>query len=595
MTEIYIFEPRGNDAEQNLTDYIEAAKSLPFMPSSGFKWDENAWDLSKFLGQKPGRARKANFQGLNGIFLEFAKAFTAHRIGGTLGRSKNIAYYTRVLPRFREIQEEASTMGLSSPTQLSLDVFDAVSTVLKDRAKSTQGAQHTLLALETIYTALSNAGILRVPFEWKPNHGHKFSNRNRITTVKARRAITEGEIDKLAEAFRKASTPREIIVSSVMTLLCCFPARVTEVLLLPADAEAVEHPGGGLRAGIRWQPLKGGEPQVKYIPNAMLPVAQKALQNIKEVTEPARQAAREIASGSDAFKAPRGFPILDKETGLTYERALCVVFRGQMATDKSAGTPRIVGINATQIAEALHRLKKQNDRPPIPGIFESIGIIEPTDPDLDITTHMCRHYLNTIANKSDVPQSDIALWSGRKLMTQNSAYDHETAEDLFVRIKAARNPEKLPVIPIEDQETWSLSVIKEAAHTTEFGYCLQSLRQDPCHMFGRCLNCTSLVCIKGATQKLENIKAELDRTLQLRELARERVARGMKVLDAWMTGYDAKVERLTQLITALERDDIADGTPITLAKVSGKALPQYDPIAIGKSQVRKRRQLARKR
>ena len=78
MTEIYIFEPRGDDAQQNLTDYIEAAKSLPFMPSSGFEWDESAWDLSKFLGQKPGRASKANFQGLNGIFLEFAKAFTAH-------------------------------------------------------------------------------------------------------------------------------------------------------------------------------------------------------------------------------------------------------------------------------------------------------------------------------------------------------------------------------------------------------------------------------------------------------------------------------------------------------------------------------------
>lgn len=591
MAEIYIFKPRGDDADANLVDYIEAAKTLPFMPSAGFDWEDKSWDISKFLVQKPGKTNKATFTGLSGIYLDFAKAFTAHRIGGSLGRSKDISYYTRVIPRFREISSEASIAGMTSPTQLSLDIFDNVAADLKSKTQSAQGAQFKILALGTIHSALSDAGILRVPFEWIPSHENRHSNRNRINSEKSRRSIEEGEIEILAEAFRRATTSREIITSSVMALLCCFPARVTEVLLLPVDAEATAHPGGGLRSGIRWRPLKGGEPQVKYIPDAMLPVAQLALQKLREVTEPARQAAREIISGSSIYPTPAGFPVLDEQSGLTYDQALCVVFRGQMGLEKSNQSTTIHGISATQIGHALHRVQKNLDFPATPGIFETIGIIGPDDRDLNITTHMCRHYLNTIANKSDVPQADIALWSGRKMMTQNSAYDHETVEDLFRRIKAARNTGTLPVIPIEDQETWSLSIIKETAHTTEFGYCLQSLRQDPCHMFGKCLNCTSLVCIKGATQKLENIKAELDRTIKLRDLARERIARGMKVLNTWMTGCDAKIERLTKLISALERDDIEDGTPISLAQVAGGALPQYDPIGIGKSQVVTKRKL----
>lgn len=585
MTEIYIFKPRGDDADANLADYIKAAKALPFMPSAEFEWDDVSWDISSFTTQKLGRRSKATFTGLSGIYLEFSKAFIAHRIGGTLGRSKDISYFTRAIPRFRELSAVANETGIISPTQLSLELFDSVAVALKTQAKSAQGSQFMLLALGAIHKALSDGGILRVPFEWIPTHENRHSNRNRINTQKSRRAIEAGEIETLAEAFRRATTAREIIVSSVMALLCCFPARVTEVLLLPVDAEATTHPGGGLRAGIRWHPLKGGVPQVKYIPDAMLPVAQLALQKLREVTEPARRAARAIMCGSDAYSAPAGFPILDQQSGLTYDRALCVAFRGQMGFEKSIRSSSINAINATQIGEALHRVQKNLNSPAMPSIFETVGIIGPNDPDLDLTSHMCRHYLNTIANKSDVPQADIALWSGRKLMTQNSAYDHETAEDLFKRIKAAHTSGTLPVIPIEDQETWSLSVVKETAHTTEFGYCLQSLRQDPCHMFGKCLNCTSLVCIKGATQKLRHIKAELDRTIQLRDLAKERIARGMKVLDAWMTGYDAKIERLTMLISALERDDIEDGTPISLAQVTGGALRQYDPIGIGKSKI----------
>jgi hypothetical protein len=216
-------------------------------------------------------------------------------------------------------------------------------------------------------------------------------------------------------------------------------------------------------------------------------------------------------------------------------------------------------------------------------IFHSTGALAEHEPAFELTTHMARHYLNNIAQKVNVPQADIALWSGRKLVTQNNAYDHETAEELVARIKSKRGPEKLPVIKIDNRAAWEMSIVKETAHTTQFGWCQQSLRQDPCQMFGQCLNCQHLVCVKGAEGKLANIKSELEREKTLQAAALGKKEQGYPVKDRWLDLFAKKIARLEDLIAILESPDVEDGAAIQNGHAGPELLPQFDMTAFGKS------------
>jgi hypothetical protein len=105
-------------------------------------------------------------------------------------------------------------------------------------------------------------------------------------------------------------------------------------------------------------------------------------------------------------------------------------------------------------------------------------------------------------------------------------------------------------------------------------------------MFGECLNCTHLVCIKGAEAKLANIRRDLERERQLRTRAQDRIAGGLRASARWMENFDRKIARLEQLIAILESDDVLDGSPVLVAKVV--PIPQFDPVEPGKSLVRTR-------
>ena len=352
--------------------------------------------------------------------------------------------------------------------------------------------------------------------------------------------------------------------------------KVQEVLELPVDCDVILDPGDGFQAGLRWWPKKGGAPQVKFVPKAMVPVVEEALTRIKRHTEFARRLARAALDGKIVIdRLPEGWPNFPSAVGLTYDRALMVAHPFMLAGGRDIDYELIEAITYSQIYAALQGLNGK------PAIFETMGVRLPDGSPLVVNTHKPRHYLNTLANKAAVPQADIALWSGRKSLQQNSIYDHETAQELLARIRKARGLDtSLPAIPIVDQSAFDLAQIKETAHTTQFGWCAQSLRQNPCQMFGECLNCTHLVCIKGAEGKLANIRRELERERALREKARERIAAGLRATPRWMGTFDRKIARLEELIRILESDEVIDGSAVLMADVA--LLPQFDPVAPGK-------------
>jgi hypothetical protein len=102
-------------------------------------------------------------------------------------------------------------------------------------------------------------------------------------------------------------------------------------------------------------------------------------------------------------------------------------------------------------------------------------------------------------------------------------------------------------------------------------------------MFGECLNCTNLVCIKGAQGKLDNIKRELERERQLYAKAQERISAGLRASPRRAQLFESKIALLEQLVDILESIEIVEGSPVFMTKMG--ALPQFDPVGPGKDTV----------
>lgn len=578
MGKVLSFRPQSIHASQNFADYVGSAKALPFIRAARFEWGGPVWDLAGLAKpERAGQSPTVNFKGLQGAFGEFARALVAHRIAEAFGNPKQVGRYSKPIARMRDLASSSKALGITHPCDLTLEAFHDTATALGAASKSPYSLGQQTSALKWVYDALEHAAVLNVPFEWEPPGSLRKSARNRIKPEKQGRPLASREIEAIAYAFRNAKTPRDLLMTSILALLCCAPMRIDEVLSLPADCEVLPDPGDGFRGGLRWWPKKGGRPQVKYVPEAMLPVAREALQRIRVLTDPARKAAQRRLDGDQRIKVPKDFPEFCATPRLAYNHALFVVEKGLAHSERDRRPDGVERLTYHQVRRAM-----LGDSGAI-SIFHSTGALAPDEPAFELTTHMARHYLNTLAQQANVPQADIALWSGRKLVTQNNAYDHETAEELVARIKAKRGPERLPSIKIEDRAAWEMSLVKDTAHTTQFGWCQQSLRQDPCQMFGQCLNCQHLVCIKGAEGKLANIKSELDKEKALRDAAFEKKARGYPVKERWLDLFERKIARLEELIGILESEDVADGTAVRNADAGPERLPQFDLIAFGKA------------
>jgi len=417
------------------------------------------------------------------------------------------------------------------------------------------------------------------PYEWTPlkQTVSTEKNKSRIRDETSHKSMTADELDAVTEFFNKAATPQQKLVSSVLTLLCCAPMRIQELLEIPRDADIYLNPGDGYQCGLRWFPKKGGMAQIKYIPESMKPVAKKALKCIKAVTKEAHQIAlqyenMDVAPCKAVAKQFLFFPYINKEETTRISEALFI----QNCTEKGYMTDKVTGftkpLHYHQVLRCIshsHDLKFN--------MFAELGITLKDGSTPDINTHKPRHYLNTIANKSSVPQKDIALWSGRKLATQNEVYDHETPEELITRIKKGLGHDKQTRLPtIVDSNEFDVSKVKEACHTTPAGYCLQSLRQNPCELYGSCLNCRELVCVKGANQKLEHIKKQLEINEQLLVKAKQKIAEGKRINPRWIETYNTTITRLTQLVEILQDDSVEDGSLIRMADVP--KLIQYNKL-----------------
>ena len=443
-------------------------------------------------------------------------------------------------------------------------------------------------------------------------------------------------LDAVARAYRAAENPVDVLITSLCALMCSAPERINEVLLLRADCEHFDVKSDGTSIyGLRFWPSKGADPQIKWLIPTMAGLVQEALKRIRGITDKSRAIARwyeenptrlylsdeirhlrdrvsltlmEVGAvvfqteihrtsvrawcisnnvplfkiGRRAFakfvdvedallaRLPTDFPVADIETKVKYSELLCIAPINFFHPERAVYQGLIGAISTDDINSRLGWRSAYG----VPSVFDKLGLVEDDGSPIRITTHMFRHYLNSLAQSGGMSQIDIAKWSGRKDISQNAAYDHISARDMLAlttetfgggdrAIGSLATLSNTTLIPRDEYANLKL----QTAHTTEFGYCVHDFAMTPCQVHNDCINCNESVCVKGEDVKHANLRRLQEETTQLVSEAER--ARGDEVFGAnrWLVHQKQTLERVNALLEILDNPSVQLGAVIRLTGI----------------------------
>lgn len=231
-------------------------------------------------------------------------------------------------------------------------------------------------------------------------------------------------------------------------------------------------------------------------------------------------------------------------------------------------------------------------------VFDRLGLFEPDGSPIRIRSHQFRHYLNTLAHAGGMSELDIAKWSGRANVQQNSAYNHVSDRDVQARLmslKAGNDDSSAQNLALTRMTLLPRAKFAEmniqAAHTTDFGYCVHDFAMSPCQIHLDCLNCNEHVCVKGDRYGEMNVKAMLLETEVLLAEARAAETDSAYGASRWVEHQQLTLERLTQLVGIADNLSVPHGAIIRPAHINAasrlqqakearKALPHQRTAAL---------------
>lgn len=486
---------------------------------------------------------------------------------------------------------------------------------------------------------------LRQPWEHGLKKPRELGSRISKEALKARqeKLPSAAAFRALGSIFQDAISARDVLVSSSAALMTCAPERVNEVLRLTRNC--VEKGDGRFagHVGLRWSGSKGANDTIKWLPTVMTPVAEQAVANLLAVTRHAQEIAawytenptslylhesvahlraREFLSTTEiaailwgdetlrcsantwaqtthklrkhqlgerrvafTFKdveqavlsmLPATFPHVPGAPELLCKDSMMVVRVNEMHEARATFQCMFTCADYNTIANALTRHDGQ------PSIFDRFGYAEDDGCPIEMKTHSLRHYLNMLAQMGGMSSAEIALFSGRKDVSQNRAYDHMTSEEVQAPISAALSQGFMG--DLVAQVTRRLVVRGQfsglgatAAHTTDYGFCLHDFAGEPCQMHRDCINCEEQECVKGEEQKEANLRASKAETELLLEVAKQALSAKEFGVDAWVAHHKKTLERIESLLTIYEDPAVPNGARIRLS-VTNPSLITLEPV-----------------
>lgn len=447
-------------------------------------------------------------------FLAFAKSYFRYQHG--LKPAKAVSFRISALRALCAALEEH---GTANPVSADAGVFNRAAQLLASNY-SQGTAYRIGQQLELVATFLDDNCLCAVPLHWRcaitrpsESGGRVGEEFDKLRNDKLPSAFA---LDALARAFVAATEPADVVITSISATLCSAPDRINEVLSLRAGCEVrQERPDLPTAYGLRYWPSKGAEPMVKWIVSTMTGVVSSAIKRLRQHTEAARavaawyeahptslflpehlehlrgrtdlsmaevmeilfvepalggaawckrnavplqgQGKKVVASFEDLERAvvaqlPRGFPLMNSEVGLRYSEALCVMLRNAMHGQRGTYRCLIDAIDQGVISTGLGNRSKHG----FPSVFDRLGFFEADGTPVAIRSHQFRHYLNTLAQAGGMNELDIAKWSGRLDVRQNSAYNHVSDRDVLARISQLKAESSEPSTQLATQVRVSL-------------------------------------------------------------------------------------------------------------------------------------------
>jgi len=528
-TNIIRFKPRATlEAQKNLRRFIDLCREELTVFGADLAFDENAWDVSDFvhLKGKAGR-RRLVFSILppgrldQGVpfqepYLSFAKAYMRHEFAIRRKWFIEIGINAlRVL--YRAMADQG---GAFNPTEIRCDTLNHAVQMLEGVGH--YRANQIALELEKLAVFLVGNHLVTAPLEWKspiskPGMTHAARVGKDFDALRERMLPSPEALAALAHIFRTATNPGDVLVSSIMAILCAAPSRIGEVFLLSADCEVIQNNSKGTAVyGLRWYPEKGAPPQTKPIITSMVDVVREALNKIRALTKPARTVSAWYERHPTEMYLPASLEHLRNKKTLNAEELAQVVFAtsttrsaianwvhrnklkrrtprgGNMAADYAfadveaavikllpRGFPFVnkgIGLKysdallchprglrnstiatfrgAVELIGISDVLRLVSAQKEKVSIFERFGRVERDGTPIRVRTHQLRHYLNTLAQAGNLSQLDVAVWSGRANIHQNAVYDHVSDRDaLAILDENTRDDRHVPAILASRRKT----------------------------------------------------------------------------------------------------------------------------------------------
>jgi hypothetical protein len=510
MADVLYFSPvHGWSAQQNLRQFVQVCRSELAVFGAELNFDEDRWDVSGYVRLKGQRApvallfnelpplRSRKSASMQEPFKSFAKSAIRYLQG--LRPSKSLQ--TRLVglrALHRALTEDG---GVADPTRLLPFHFNRAVDLIKERVAATSAYQYAG-QLEVINELMVESGLLADPMSWRSpvkRYEHLGKVGPEFDARRLARMPSPAALSALASIFNVATAPSDVVVTSVMAILCAAPERVNEVLRLATDSEVThrEPVTGELIYGLRWYPSKGAKPQVKWTVKSMADVVRRAFVKMNKISAPARAVAAWYEANPEKIFLPAELEHLRGQQWLTMtqlgevlfadpvagrvlnlwcaENGVQVVVRGEACLVRFDAVQRVVlgmlpagfpvadpehGLSYSQLLFLVRRNELHKSRAVYrcmfmrpctsdinnrlsrrshlsQSIFEKFGFREPDGEPISATTHQIRHYLNTLAQLGGLSQLDIALWSGRSKVAENNVYDHVSGRDVLAMVRAA--------------------------------------------------------------------------------------------------------------------------------------------------------------
>lgn len=282
---------------------------------------------------------------------------------------------------------------------------------------------------------------------------------------------------------------------------------------------------------------------------------------------------------------PKNFPYWVKEIKLKYSDSLFVVPHGFFSKKNNAySSVMFTPVGSNQVRKLYGEPSKTTI-----SIFVKNNLYESDGSQIHFKTHSARHWQNTVANYNHVPEFFIAMWSGRKLVSQNAAYYHTTPEERFEQIletfegdsfltesdnEASTEISEINVVGRLEFINNSLQEIVGTAHITNTGFCLHDFTSLPCDKLGNHVVCSEHLYLKGDPRNhlLRDMLAEEEALLKRIE---SQSADDLYGIDLAYTSKLQRVRILRNIVSILDNEEVPNNSFYCLEIGN-----EYDPIKV---------------